>query len=92
MSKTLNPNIPLFLSAALVTVGVALGLEGGISNGSLWGGVCAALGVIPAAWACWGGMQLSTQRSLALAIIMVYLSLGVAGLLTMLWLINWMRG
>lgn len=79
---------PLLISLALVGVGLILGLIGGITSGSIAGGIIAGLGVIPAAWAAWSGMQQETQTGLAGAIVMVTVSLGVGGLLIVLGVIN----
>ncbi len=72
----------------MVAVGLVLGLIGGITSGSIPGGVIAGLGVIPAAYAAWTGMQQETQTGLAGAILMVTVSLGVGGLLIVLGIIN----
>ena len=90
MSKS-SVQTPLFISLALVVVGLILGAIGGISSGSIAGGIIAACGIIPAAWAAWAGMQQETQKSLAGALAMVFVSLGVGGLLLILGIIDLFR-
>ncbi len=90
MSKP-SAKTPIFISLALVVVGLILGAIGGFASGSIVGGILAAAGVIPAAWGAWAGMQGETQAGLAGAIVMVLLSLGVGGLLIVLGIIDWIR-
>ncbi len=87
MSNT-NAKTPLLISLALVGIGLVLGLVGGITSGSIPGGIVAGLGVIPAVWAAWSGMQQETQTGLAGAILMVMTSLAVGGLLIVVGVIN----
>ena len=68
-----------------------LGAIGGLSSGSIAGGIIAACGIIPAAWAAWAGMQQETQKSLAGALAMVFVSLAVGGLLLILGIIDLFR-
>ena len=51
----------------------------------------AALGVVPACWAAWAGMQKETQASLGMALLLVFASLGVGGLLLLLRVVDWLR-
>ncbi len=90
MSKP-SAKTPLFISLALVLVGLGLGAVGGFASGSIAGGIIAAAGVIPAAWAAWAGMQGETQAGLAGAIGMILLSLGAGGILIILGIIDWVR-
>ena len=83
---------PLIISLALVIAGVVIAaVSGGLASGSVLGGVVAGLGIIPAAWAAWAGMQQETQASLAGALGMVFLSIGAGGLLILLAVIDWLR-
>ncbi|HLU65062.1 MAG TPA: hypothetical protein VKZ63_02230 [Kofleriaceae bacterium] len=82
---------PLFVSLGLVVAGVAIAAIGGLSAGSILGGVVAAVGVVPALWATWAGMQKETQASLGLGLLMVFLSLGVGALLVILRVVDWPR-
>ena len=90
MSKP-SAKTPIFLSLAFVIVGLILGAMGGIISGSILGGIIAGCGIIPAAWGAWAGMQQETQASLAGALGMVFVSLGVGGLLLVLGIIDWIR-
>ena len=82
---------PILISLAFVAAGVVIAALGGITAGSILGGAVAALGVVPAAWAAWAGMQKKTQGSLAMAILLVFVSLGVGGILVLLRLVDWLR-
>ena len=86
-----NAQKPIFISLALVIAGLVLGAVGGLSSGSVLGGIIAGCGVIPAAWGAWSGMQQETQSGLAGALGMVMLSLGVGGILLVLGIIDWIR-
>lgn len=86
-----NAKTPIFISLAFVVVGLVLGLMGGVLSGSIAGGIIAGLGVIPAAWGAWAGMQQETQASLAGALGMVFVSLGVGGVLLVLGIIDAIR-
>jgi hypothetical protein len=91
MSNKPSAQMPLLISLALVIVGLVITAIGGFSSGSIAGGLIAGAGVIPAAWAAWAGIQQETQKSLAGAIGMVVLSLGVGGLLLLLKVVDWLR-
>jgi hypothetical protein len=84
MSNKSSAKTPILISLALVVVGIVLSVTGA----SIIGGVVAGLGVIPAAWGAWAGMQQETQASLAGAIGMVFLSLGVGAVLIVLGLFD----
>ncbi len=90
MSKA-NATTPIYISLALVSVGIVLGLIGGVLSGSILGGVIAGLGVIPAAYGTWTGMQQETQTSMVGAVGMVFLSLGTGAVLIILGIIDKLR-
>lgn len=90
MSKS-SAQTPIFVSLALVALGLVIAAIGGISGGSIAGGILAACGIIPAAWGAWAGMQQETQGGLAGALGMVFLSLGVGGILIILAIIDLIR-
>ena len=77
MSNPPNPKPSLLLALVVVGAGLLLGLIGF----RLAGGIVAGAGVIPSCYAAWIGMQQETQGSLAKAIGMVFLSLGVGAVL-----------
>ncbi len=89
---TASAKTPLLISLVLVIAGLIIALVSGIGGGSLIGGLIAGAGLIPACWAAWAGMQQETQASLGAALGMVFLSLGVGGLLILLWIVEWIRG
>lgn len=91
MTSSPKVQTPLLISVGLVAAGVIIAAIGGITAGSILGGVIAALGVVPACWAAWAGMQRETQASLGLAILLVFVSLGVGGLLLLLRVVDWLR-
>lgn len=91
MTSSPKVQTPLLISLGLVAAGVIIAALGGITAGSILGGVVAALGVVPACWAAWAGMQKETQASLGLAILLVFVSLGVGGILLLLRVVDWLR-
>ncbi len=91
MTSSAKVQTPLLISLGLVAVGVIIAAIGGITAGSIVGGVGAALGVVPACWAAWAGMQKETQASLGMALLLVFVSLGVGGLLLLLRVVDWLR-
>lgn len=91
MTSSPKVQTPLLISLGLVGVGVIIAAIGGITAGSILGGVVAALGVVPACWAAWAGMQKETQGSLGMALLLVFVSLGVGGLLLLLRVVDWLR-
>lgn len=90
MTSSAKVQTPLLISLGLVGVGVIIAAIGGITAGSIVGGVVAALGVVPACWAAWAGMQKETQASLGMALLLVFVSLGVGGLLLLLRVVHWL--
>jgi hypothetical protein len=91
MSDPTSAKGPLLLCFGLVLAGVVVAAIGGLTAGSILGGVIAATGAIPAAIAAWKGMQQETQGSLATGLAGVFVALGVGGLLVLLRLFDWVR-
>lgn len=91
MSSPANAKTPLLVSLGLVVAGLVIAAVGGITSGSIFGGILAFAGIIPAAWAAWAGMQQETQASLAGAIGMCFLSVGVGAILVLLKVVDWIR-
>lgn len=87
MSAQQNSSMPLFVSLGLIVAGLIIGLIGGIGSGSLIGGLVAAFGLLPACYAAWLGVQKEGQGTLLGAILLIFGSLGVGGLLLILWLV-----
>jgi len=86
-----NSTAPLVATLAFVAAGLIIAALGGIGSGSIAGGIVAALGVIPACWGIWTGMQQETQGGLAASLGLVFVSLGVGGLLIILRVVDWLR-
>ena len=74
----------LLVAFGLVVAGLVIGLAGGISHGSIPGGIVAGLGTIPACVGMWKGIQKETQTTLAISVIAVLAALAVAALLIVL--------
>jgi hypothetical protein len=91
MTSSNRTQAPLLLSLALIAVGVIFAAVGGLSSGSVAGGVIAATGAVPACYAAWLGMQKETQGSLGMALLLVFASLGVGGILLLLRVVDWLR-
>lgn len=88
VTDTKVPSLVAFGLAALGIVVAAIG-DHGVLNGSLWGGLISAAGAIPACLGMWKGIQQETQGTLALSVIGVLVSLGVAAILIILRVIHW---
>jgi hypothetical protein len=82
---------PLLVSLGLIAAGVIVAAAGGLTSGSIAGGVIAALGVVPALYGAWLGMQKETQGSLGLAILLVFASLIMGAILVLLRVVDWLR-
>jgi hypothetical protein len=91
MTSSNRTQAPLLLALALIAAGVIIAALGGITSGSVLGGIVAALGAIPACYAAWLGMQKETQGSLGIALLLVFASLGVGGVLLLLRVVDWLR-
>jgi len=91
MTNSPRTQVPLLLTLALIAAGVIISAVGGIANGSLAGGIVAAIGVVPAGYAVWLGMQKQTQGSLGMALLLLFASLGVGAILLLLQVVDWLR-
>jgi hypothetical protein len=91
MTSSNRTQAPLLLSLALIAAGVIVAAVGGLTSGSVLGGVIAAVGAVPALYAAWLGMQKETQGSLGMALLLVFASLGVGGILLLLRVVDWLR-
>lgn len=87
MSEKASTTPALVATLACIAVGVIAAVIGH----HIIGAVVAALGVIPAAWGAWAGMQQETQGGLAASLALVFVSLGVAALLVVLGVVDWFR-
>jgi hypothetical protein len=89
MSETPNGKTPPLIAAALILVGILVGVLTRSPGGLIAGGVVAAAGSAPAGYGLWVGMQQKTQASLAMAILTLIGSLAVGALLVVIGLIDW---
>ncbi|HYU15871.1 MAG TPA: hypothetical protein VEL05_07365 [Candidatus Acidoferrum sp.] len=91
MTSSTRTQAPLLLSLALIAAGVIIAAAGGLTSGSVLGGIVAALGAVPACYATWLGMQKDTQASLGLALLLLFASLGAGAILVLLRVVDWLR-
>lgn len=84
-----NTRAPNLAALLCVIAGLLIGAAGGLSSGSIPGAVVAGLGVIPACWGIWAGMQKQTQTSMVGSLLLLLLALGVAALLLLLGVVDW---
>lgn len=82
-------NTPVTIAGALVVVGIVIAALGGITHGSIFGGIIAACGAIPACFGMWNGIQQESQAPLAMAVSAVLISLAVGAILIVLRLVHW---
>lgn len=82
---------PALAAVGLVVLGLVIAAMGGITKGSILGGIVAAAGAIPACYGMWKGIQQETQGTLAMSVGAVLLSLAVGGLLIVLRFVDWLR-
>jgi hypothetical protein len=81
---------PALVAFALVLVGIAIAAVEGLKHGSIFGGIVAAAGAIPACIGMWKGIQQETQGTLALSVGAVIASLAAGGALIVLRIIHWL--
>ena len=82
MGATPDTKLPVFATLGLAIAGLLIAVLMGMGKGALVGGVIAGLGIIPACYGMWVGMQQETQKSLGA-------SLGVFFYLVMDIVIHW---
>jgi len=82
---------PALAAFGLVVFGLIIAAVQGFTNGSIAGGVIAALGAIPACYGMWKGIQQETQGTLAISVVAVLVSLAAGGLLIVLRVVHWIR-
>ena len=70
---------PVFATFGLVIVGVIIALVLGGGKGPLIGGIVAGLGIIPACYGMWVGMQQETQTTLGASLAVFFVALFAAG-------------
>ena len=81
---------PAMVAFGMIVLGLVIALiQGGVTHGSIVGGVIAALGAIPACFGMWKGIQQETQGTLAISVGAVLASLAVGGILIVLRIVHW---
>ena len=91
MSSTPSTKPFVVASLALIVAGIAITAAGGLTSGSLLGGLIACLGIGPACWGMWAGMQQKTQTGMAAPVLLCIASLIVGGILILLRFVDWLR-
>ncbi|MCX5747813.1 MAG: hypothetical protein NT062_35565 [Proteobacteria bacterium] len=86
-----DSKMPVMVAFAFVALGLAIAAVQGFTVGSIAGGVVAGLGAVPACFGMWKGIQQETQGTLAMSVMAVLVSLGVAALLIILRVVHWVR-
>jgi hypothetical protein len=82
---------PVLVAFVMVVAGIAIAAVQGIVHGSIFGGVIAAAGAIPACFGMWKGIQQETQGTLALSVTAVLVSLAVGAVLIVLRVLSWLH-
>lgn len=83
---------PAMAAIALAVLGLVIAVvQGGLSHGSMTGGVIAALGAIPACYGMWKGIQQETQGTLAVSVAAMLVALAIGGVLIILRVIYWLH-
>lgn len=82
---------PALVAVVLVVAGIAIAAAQGIVHGSIFGGIVAAAGAIPACYGMWKGIQQETQGTLAISVGAVLLSLAVGAILIILRVVSWLH-
>ncbi len=91
MSEKTNASMPAMATVAFALIGLVIGAIGGITHGSIFGGIIAGLGIIPACVGMFAGMQQETQTGLLMNILAFLFAIGVAGMLILLRFVDFLR-
>jgi hypothetical protein len=90
MAESSNDSkLPVFITLGFILVGLLIALIGGITRGSIAGGILAAFGAAPACWGMWIGIQQKTQGTLVLSVVCFLAALAVGALLIALRVFHW---
>jgi hypothetical protein len=84
-----DTKLPVLITLGFVAMGVIIAAIGGLSSGSVFGGVVAALGAIPSCWGMWVGIQQKTQGTLLFSVLGFLTALAVAIVLIGLRVFHW---
>jgi hypothetical protein len=79
------------ISAGFLLLGLLIAVIGGLTSGSIAGGIIVGLGVLPALWGIVNGLQHKTQTAVLAPFLLLITNLGVAGLLIVLRFVDWVR-
>jgi hypothetical protein len=82
---------PVLVAFTMVVVGIAIAAVQGLIHGSIFGGIVAAAGAIPACFGMWKGIQQETQGTLAMSVTAVLVSLAVGAVLIILRVVSWLH-
>lgn len=82
---------PVMVAFGLIGLGLIIAVVSGLSHGSILGGIIAGLGVIPACYGMWQGIQQETQTTLAMSVVTALVALGVGGILILLRFVSWLH-
>lgn len=82
---------PAMVAFIMVVAGLAIAAVQGLIHGSIFGGIVAAAGAIPACYGMWKGIQQETQGTLAISVTAVLASLAVGAILIVLRVVSWLH-
>jgi hypothetical protein len=86
-----DSRFPVVVALGLASIGLLLGLVLSGGGGKLAAGLIAGCGAIPAAVGMWKGIQQSTQTTLALSLVALLVSLGVAAVMIIWAIVQFVR-
>jgi hypothetical protein len=86
-----DTKLPSLISAGLLAAALVVAILGGFTEGSILGAVLAGLACIPALWGIVNGLQHQTQKAVAAPVLLLFGSIGIAGILLVLKIIDWVR-
>ncbi|HTM18998.1 MAG TPA: hypothetical protein VL172_00765 [Kofleriaceae bacterium] len=86
-----DTKLPSLIGVGLLAGALVIAILGGFTHGSIGGAVLAALAVIPALWGSVNGLQHETQKAVAAPVLILFGSIGIAGLLLVLRIVDWVR-
>ncbi len=86
-----DTKLPNIAALFCIIIALLIGLIGGIGSGSIFGAVVAGLGIIPACWGMWAGMQnKESQAGMLYSVLLFLAAVGVAGILILLRFVDWL--
>jgi hypothetical protein len=83
---------PAMAAIAMAVLGLVIAVvQGGLTHGSLAGGILAAAGAIPATFGMWKGIQQETQGTLGVSVAAMLFALVVGGILIILRIVAYLH-